>query len=221
MLVLLKKKVKKLMNFCKKHNAILFIDDIYRIYGTGSHSKSNVDFASMLKAYLDQENNEIKMIGTTTIDKYNDFFTSSSLKDKFEVIKVSEPDNITLYRIIEKTILDYDAKSNIVSYNVLNNSNIIDILIEVTSKRKMHSDIVNNPKLAISIVDKAFAYARVEETKELTIEHFIKSINSQERIYPSIKEKAIQKLVSLNEINTNNSKTKVLKVDFKKRTIYK
>lgn len=207
-------KIKTLMELCVKYNIILFIDGIYSIYGTGTHDNSKIDMASMLSSYMKRQG--AKIIGTTTIEEYNEYFATSSLKGSFNVIKVSEPDYNTLYQIIEKTINDYGYKTNI-NVNKILNTNIIDLLIEVTSKKvRLQNDNINNPSLVVSIIDMAFAYAKVDNSKVLTKEHFIKSLNVCERIYPSTRQKVIDKLnYSNNDYDKNNSK--VLKIDFTTR----
>lgn len=210
-------RIKTLMEICSKYDAILFIDKIHRTYGTGTHDSSKVDMASMLVPYMEKEG--IKIIGTTSLEEYNEYFQNSDLKYKFDVIKVSEPDYNTLYKIIEKVILDYSLKTNINSYYILKNTSIIDLLIEVTNKKhRVYNDNINNPKLVISIIDKAFAYARVDNSNELKTEHFIKSLNLCNRIYPTAKEKVIEKLSYSNkDYNEIKNNSKVLKIDFATR----
>ena len=54
-------KIKNLMEICSKYDAILFIDRISRIYGTGTHDKSSVDMADMLIPYMEKDG--VKIIG--------------------------------------------------------------------------------------------------------------------------------------------------------------
>ena len=57
--------------------------------------------------------------------------------------------------------------------------------------------MVNNPDLAISIVDKAFAFAKVYDSEFITAEHFIEGFEYCDRIYESTREQAIARLRSL------------------------
>ena len=75
--------------------------------------------------------------------------------------------------------------------------------------------MVNNPDLAISIVDKAFAFAKVYDSEFITVEHFIESFEYCDRIYDSIKEQAMLKLKNLNP-SMSTPIQKVLKLDFGK-----
>jgi len=215
----LEEKIKNLMDICSKYNAILFIDKIHRTIGAGTHDKSSVDMAAMLVPYMEREG--IKIIGTTTIEEYNEYFANNSMKEKFYVVKVTEPNNDILYNIIEKAIIDYSSNTNITSYDILNDGKIIDLLIKVTSKKhRVYNDKTNNPSLVLSIIDMAFAYAKAKGDNILKNEHFIKSLNICDRIYPVAREKVIRILNDSNtEYNSNikSNKSKVLKIDFTKK----
>ena len=94
---------------------------------------------------------------------------------------------------------------------------IVNSIVSATSKnRRVYNDIVNNPDLSISIIDRAFALAKVYDSEFITAEHFIESFEYCDRIYASAKELTIAKLNSLNELNKSVSKqaSKVLKIDF-------
>ena len=73
--------------------------------------------------------------------------------------------------------------------------------------------MVNNPDLAISIVDKAFAFAKVYDSEFITIEHFIESFEYCDRIYESTREQAI---IRLRKLKTVKPLQKILKIDFDK-----
>ena len=120
---------------------------------------------------------------------------------------VNEPEKDMLKQIIAKIINDNSLNSGISSEMILNEySNIINILIELTiRKNRTYDDVVNNPDLCVSIIDKAFACAKVNDSEILEIDHFIKSIELCDRIYDSVKEKAINKL---NELKKQEVKTK-------------
>lgn len=208
-------KIKELMEICKKNDAILFIDNIDRVCGTGTHDKSSVDMASMLSSYIERD--KIKIIGTISKEAYNTHFSNNSFKENFYVINAIEPDYNTLYKIIEKTIIDYGIKMNINTSNLLYESNIIDLLIELTSKKhRIYNDNINNPKLVISIIDLSFAYAKSKDSNILNKEHITKGIDMCNRIYPTAKENIIKKINNEQNVETKNT-SKVLKIDFSKR----
>ena len=73
--------------------------------------------------------------------------------------------------------------------------------------------MVNNPDLAISIIDKAFAFAKVYDSEFITSEHFIEGFEYCDRIYESTKEEAISRLRNL-DTSISKPTQKVLKIDF-------
>ena len=200
-------KIQKLMETCNIENTILFIDEIHTIYGTGSSSNNDNDMATMLKYYIDRH--DIKIIGTTTILEYQKYFQNSPLKRRFEKIELKEPDNKTLFYILDN-IMDNNKtlEDESIRYE------IIKILINITSENKrIYNDIVNNPDLVISILNKAYAYCKVYDSNFLKLEYIIKSIKSCSRIYESAKELGINEI---NKLQSNKNKEKILKINFNK-----
>lgn len=200
------KKVKQIFKICLEHHLIVFIDEIHTIYGLGAADESHYDLASIIKTYIDRDN--LRVIGTTTDIEYDKYFASDALKRRFDKIKIKEPEYNIMYEIALKVINDYSIKSGISSEKLLeNNSRIIDIILEATcSKHRTYDDVVNNPDLTVSIIDKAFAYAKVFESEELEINHLIKSFEMCDRIYEITKDKAIESLNALSSTNEGNKK---------------
>lgn len=207
-------KMTKLIKLCEKYDVIVFIDEIHTIYGIGSSERTANDMASMLKHYIDRTN--LKVIGTTTEKEYNEFFSNDALKRRFEKIKVQEPTNEILYQIIDKVINDYFITTGILFENDNLKSRIVSIIIESTEKcHRVYNDIVNNPDLSISIVDKAFAFAQFYDSEFITPEHFIESYEYCDRLYDSSKNQAIAKLKKL-DVNVSKPVGRILKIDFNK-----
>ncbi len=202
----------KLMKLCKKLDIILFIDEIHTIYGVGSTKRENKDMAAILKHYIDRS--DLKVIGTTTEKEYQDFFSNDALKRRFEKIIIKEPTKDILYQIIDKVIKDYYIKNGISFENENIRSIIVDIILSATEKsHRVYNDMINNPDLAISIIDKAFAFAKVDDSKFITVEHFAEGLECCDRIYESTKEQAITRLRNLNN-NIPTPTQRVLKIDF-------
>ena len=172
------------------------------------------DMASILKHYIDRTN--LKVIGTTTEKEYDEFFSDDALKRRFEKIKVQEPTKEILYQIIDKIISDYFVTTGILFENDNIKSLIVSIILESTEKgHRVYNDIVNNPDLSISIIDKAFAFAQVYDSEFITPEHFIESFEYCDRIYDSSKSQAIAKLKKL-DVNVSKPAERILKIDFNK-----
>ena len=202
----------KLMKLCEKLDIIVFIDEIHTIYGVGAGSKSNNDMASMLKYYIDRSN--LKVIGTTTEKEYQEFFSSDALKRRFEKITVKEPTEDILYQIIDKVIGDYYVKSGISFENENIRAQIVNIILNATKKSHIvYNDMVNNPDLAISIIDKAFAFAKVYDSEFITAEHFIEGFECCDRIYEPAREQTIARLKNL-DTSISKPSQRVLKIDF-------
>lgn len=213
----LEEKILKIIKTCAENNIILFIDEIHNIYGSGRVDTSNLDIASIIKLYMDRYN--LKVIGITTNQNYIKYFSQDSFKRRFEKINVEEPDDFCLYKIIENSINICSQKYNINLNNIKSQlSSLINLLIDLTNKKcRIYDDQINNPDLVISIIDKAFAFAQLEEKNVINFSHFIKGINSCNRIYDSIKiniEESINELLDLNH-NVHN-KSKIIQINFNK-----
>ena len=209
------KVIKNLMDICSDDRIILFIDEIHTIYGVGTHDKSDVDLAAMLKPYIDRSGVEI--IGTTTNAEYDKYFSNDALKRRFERVVVKEPSSEVLYQIIDKVIDDYIIKTNIdFKDNNIKNA-IIKIILEATSNNhRVYNDKLNNPDLAISIVDRAFATAKVFDDEYITQNNFIESFKNCSRLYENAKELAISKLEQLST-KVEKTSSKILKLDFNRK----
>lgn len=207
-------KMNSVINICKKYNIILFIDEVHTIFGVGSAEGKNNDMASILKRQIDRNN--LKVIGTTTKEEYEKYFSSSALKRRFECIEVKEPSLDILYQIIDKVICDNCNNTGYYFENANLKSDIIRIVIEATKeKHRVYNDKMNNPALAISIIDKSFAFAKYYDSSFIDQTHFIESISCCDRIYESVKNNAIPKLEMLSTKKYEQA-SKILKIDFYK-----
>lgn len=205
------KKITNLLSLCQKNEIILFIDEIHTIYGTGSYKNNDNDLSDMLKRYLDRSN--LKIIGTTTEEEYTKYFAYDALKRRFEKIVITEPTDKILEEIISKVLDDYSSKSNIYFKDTSLKDIIISVITTATAKNhRIYNDNVNNPDLAISIIDKAFAYAKYYDSDIITLDHFIESFNSCYRLSGPTKEQAIADLKEANK-QKNKSFTRILKFE--------
>ena len=190
----------------KEEDAILFIDEIHTIVGVGTSDGDKLNVSEMLKPVLDSE--DIKVIGTTTNEEYSNFFETTALKRRFEKININEPDDILLSSIIRKTFIDYFNNTNISALEIENYLDIIiEELIKLTNKKnRTYNDIENNPSLVISIIDKAFAEAKLLDNEYLTIDNIIYGINSCNRLYNTSKETTINNLINLTKVKPKTLK---------------
>ena len=183
------------------------------MYGTGSYENNDNDMASMLKYQLDRS--DLKFIGTTTKQEYEKYFNGDALKRRFDKITMKEPDKNVLYQIIYKVIDDYNITTGISFENGNLKNQLVEIIATMTEKsHRVYDDMVNNPDLAISIIDKAYAIARFYDSKFITVNHFIEAIEYCDRVYELTKNQAITKLNDLCNCSSKSS-SKILRLDFK------
>jgi len=193
-------KLEKIIKCLEKNkNLILFIDEIHTTIGAGANPTEGLDFANLLKPYLDR--GQIKIIGTTTTYEYEKYISNdSAFKRRFERIQVNELNDKIIKEILNDIIYKMELTTN-VKFNLPQKNLILDTIIELTqNKYRIYNDRINNPDLCIKILKKAFAYAMLENNNEIKINNIEKAIRNYDRIYDSVKERYIEK------INVNNKK---------------
>ncbi len=200
--------MQELLDICKKYNILLFIDEIHEMYGTGSGEKKDVDMADIIKRYISRDNGRV--IGTTTKEEYLKHFSNDALKRRFDKIEVEEPNKVILMQIIEKVIEDFSNKNNIYFENENIENEIIKTIVDATSKLKPYNDKLCNPDLSIKLIDKAFAYAKVDNSKFITKEHFISSFEDTKWLYDSTIKSAVNRLQNIQENTQTKEKTLIL-----------
>ncbi len=210
-------KMKEVFNKTKKYHAIVIINEIHNIFGLGSASEHSFDLSEMLKTEIEEGN--IQVIGTTTKEEYEKYFGNSALKRRFKKVEVEELSDGLLFGVFEKTIEDLCNIYNVdFDYN-LDITKLIDIIIRNTKyKCRKYNDRENNPSLGISIIEDAFAYVVVNSQKNITIDNFIEAFNAQDRIYDTVKERAINELETL-KLNKGMKrvKTNIIDISYLKR----
>lgn len=181
---------KIIVELSSRPDVILFIDEIHNIIGAGATSKDPMDISNILKPHLDRGN--IKIIGATTKIEYEAHFgADEAFKRRFEPIHVTEPTDEMLFVVLDLAIKKLEVNKQVkflFKENV--RKQIVITLIELTKKKnRNHTDYINNPDLAISILSKSFAFALLTDSKNVTVDNIIDSINSSNRIVESVKSK--------------------------------
>ncbi|MBZ7940549.1 MULTISPECIES: AAA family ATPase [Campylobacter] len=102
------KRIKEILNELDKiPNAILFIDEIHTIVGTGATGESHADFSNLLKPSL--SNGSLKCIGATTYMEYkNTFDKNKPLSRRFAKINVDEPNQEEAFQILQGLKTKYE-----------------------------------------------------------------------------------------------------------------
>lgn len=185
---MLEKRVIELFNLLKEEkNVILFIDEIHTFIGTGkSFDHNSLDIANIIKPFIVSD--DVILVGATTNLEYNEFISSDkAFERRFQIINIDEPKDKNLLNIIQYTIKKYSKIYNVkVKEDILNNVSYQ--LLNLTSKD--YRNINNksyNPDLVISIISKAFGYARLYNLKEITINEFAKAYNTSNKVKGAFK----------------------------------
>lgn len=184
------------MNYISsRENAILFIDEIHTIIGTGS-SENSLDVANILKPYLARA--DIKIIGATTIDEYQKtIFKDKALRRRFDLINVLEP---TL-DVTKKILLGLKP-----SYEDFHKIKLDDDLISYLCDEadvKIHNK--KRPDKCIDILDEMLSYAKINSYKATSdlVDHII---DDRVGYHLRKKEYHYKEIAKLSFISENNLK---------------
>jgi len=144
----------------KQKNAILFIDEIHTIVGSGSGSNNNLDTSNMLKPHL--VSGDIRIMGSTTYEEYKSIEKDSALKRRFQKIDVREP-NINETTAILVGLKKYYEDYHKVKYNL----GIIDLMCNLAHK---HINEAFLPDKAVDVMDEcgALVKLRVDGKRSIT-----------------------------------------------------
>ena len=173
-----------------QNNIILFIDEVHLL--VNKSGSTNVDFANMLKPYLDR--GTIKMIGATTTEEYEAYvLRDRAFLRRFIKIDIVESDVETVVKILMGTYPKYEKKLNVkLAYTDFQKENIFRFLTEMTSEYKRVYEIAARyPDITLTILANAFSYAVFENAKEVRIKHIYKAVCNAKNIYPDAKIKEI------------------------------
>lgn len=184
------------MNYISsRENAILFIDEIHTIIGTGS-SENSLDVANILKPYLARA--DIKIIGATTLDEYQKtIFKDKALRRRFDLINVIEP---TL-DVTKKILLGLKP-----SYEDFHKIKLDDDLISYLcdeADAKIHNK--KRPDKCIDILDEMLSYAKINSYKATSdlVDHII---DDRVGYHLRKKEYHYKEIAKLSFISENNLK---------------
>ncbi|MEG1597171.1 MAG: AAA family ATPase [Bacilli bacterium] len=190
---------KKLMEELENNpNILLFIDELHNALGAGVSENQSMDFAQMLKPYLDR--NQIKIIGATTIDEYEKYIKIDGAFDRrFGKILVNEPQNDVLVNILIDNIKTEAKSRNILIDFSDEKLKIIveEIIIATDYKTQYYNKRYYNPAISINIIDLAIANAQRLKQKTLMAENIIYAINGCDNINESVRSRSTNKLLNL------------------------
>ena len=155
------KRVKAVMDgILKEGNAIVYIDGIHNIVGTGATGESHVDAANLLKPYF--ENSEIQFIGSTTFADYKRSLANSpSITRYFQQIDIPEPSVDEAINILRGLKSRFER-----FHGVIYTDDAIEYAVKASAR------YINNralPDKAIDLIDEAGAYLELYPDEQMTI----------------------------------------------------
>ena len=184
------------MTYISSHkNAVLFIDEIHTIIGTGS-SENSLDVANILKPYLARA--DIKIIGATTNEEYQKtIFKDKALRRRFDLINVLEPS----LEITKKILLGLKP-----SYEDFHNIRLDDnLIIHLCDEADMKIHNKKRPDKCIDILDETLSYAKINH-KEATYELIDQIIDDRVGYHNRRKDYHYKEILKLSFLSENKLK---------------
>ena len=152
------KRVKQTMDYLSRlDNAIVYIDEIHSIVGTGATGESAMDASNMLKPYL--EGGKLRFIGSTTYEEFNrQLSRSKGIVRRFQQIDILEPTVDETIEIINGLKERYES-----FHKVKYVPAAIDYAVRASDKHIMGRFL---PDKAIDLIDEAGAYRHIHPTNK-------------------------------------------------------
>ncbi len=182
-----------LLNELKQEiNTILFIDEVHLL--VNKNQNNNIDFANMLKPFLDR--GTIKMIGATTTEEYEAYILRDrAFLRRFIKVDILESDAKTVVEILMGTYPKFEKKMGVkLAYTDFQKEKIFTFLVDMTSEYKRVYEMASRyPDITLTLLANAFSYAVFENKEEVTIKHIYEAIKNTKSIYPDSLKKEIIK----------------------------
>lgn len=151
----------------KRHDVILFIDEIHEIVGAGAVGDGSMDAGNILKPALAR--GELQLVGATTLNEYRIIEKDAALERRMQPVKVDEPsveETITILKGIQAKYEDYHhvkySQSAIEAAANLSNRYIqdrflpdkaIDLLDEAGSKMNLTLNFVDSKDIDKRLIE--------------------------------------------------------------------
>ncbi len=144
------KRIKAVMDgVMQEGNAIIYIDEIHTLVGSGAGGDQSLDGSNMLKPYL--EGGQIRFIGSTTYQEYNRYFQKSrGMVRRFQQIDIAEPSEDETIQILKGLQEKYERYHG-VKYEQ-------DVIAYAVHASAQHISDRFLPDKAIDLIDEAGAY---------------------------------------------------------------
>lgn len=171
---------------------ILFIDEVHLLVAHNNGSV-DLDFANMLKPYLDR--GRILMIGATTSEEYEQYILRDrAFVRRFIKIDIAEAQGADVVKIIEGTFPKFERQMGIkLNYTEFQRERIFQWIVEHTSEYKRIYEVQNRyPDICLTMLSSAFSYALFENSPIVTLKHIYLAMKNTNSIYEDSKVKAIE-----------------------------
>lgn len=189
---------KVLIRIRKQGKAIVYIDEIHTVIGSGSVSGGAMDAANILKPFL--TDGKLRFIGSTTYEEYRKYFEKDrALSRRFQKIEVPEPSIEDTYNILLGLRSNYEKFHDVV-YTDKALRSAVELSYKYINERYL-------PDKAIDVIDEAGAFVRLDDSEK---ENILITEKEVEKIVSSM-AKIPEKNISLSELDRLKNLDKELK----------
>ncbi|MCG0557123.1 ATP-dependent Clp protease ATP-binding subunit [Lactiplantibacillus plantarum] len=164
---------KALLTELQASRAMVFIDEIHTIVGTGSDGDNALDVSNVLKPALAR--GEITLIGATTTKEYHRYLEKDgALARRFDVIQLAEPSVLASYQILGGLKASYEAYHDL-TIDATVTKTAVDYAVRYLPDRYL-------PDKAFDLLDESCAYAKAHALKAVTPVTVAKVIEQRKHI---------------------------------------
>ncbi|KZU81072.1 ClpB protein [Lactiplantibacillus plantarum] len=164
---------KALLTELQASQAMVFIDEIHTIVGTGSDGDNALDVSNVLKPALAR--GEITLLGATTTKEYHHYLEKDgALARRFDVIQLAEPSVPASYQILAGLKASYETYHHL-SIEVSATKTAVDYAVRYLPDRFL-------PDKAFDLLDESCAYAKAHALKAVTPVTVAKVIEQRKHI---------------------------------------
>ena len=164
---------KALLTELQASRAMVFIDEIHTIVGTGSDGDNALDVSNVLKPALAR--GEITLIGATTTKEYHRYLEKDgALARRFDVIQLAEPSVLASYQILGGLKASYEAYHDL-TIDATATKTAVDYAVRYLPDRYL-------PDKAFDLLDESCAYAKAHALQTVTPMTVAKVIEQRKHI---------------------------------------
>ena len=170
---------------------ILFIDEVHLLVSKNGASL-DLDFANMLKPYLDR--GRILMIGATTSQEYETYILRDrAFVRRFIKIDIAELTGDNVVKVLLGTIPKFEKKMGVkMAYTEFQQEKLYEWVVRNTVEENRIYEVQNRyPDICLTIISSAFSYALFENSETVQIKHFYLAMKNTNTIYPDRIQKAL------------------------------